>query len=83
MVNKVIIEFASEEAESDARTALDGAKWKMAMWELDQKLRSTTKYGTSLSNSSQKATSEEVDVADAIRESIRDILNSYNLTLAD
>ena len=83
MVNKVIIEFASEEAESDARLALDGAKWKMAMWELDQKLRSTTKYGTSLSNSSQEAASEEVAIADAIRESIRDILNSYNLTLMD
>ena len=82
-MGKIILEFNSEEEANDARTALDGAKWKAAMWELDQKLRSTTKYGTSLSNSSQEAASEEVAIADAIRESIRDILNSYNLTLMD
>jgi hypothetical protein len=32
---KVIIEYEFEE-QDDARVALDGYKWKIAMWELDQ-----------------------------------------------
>jgi hypothetical protein len=82
-MGKIILEFDSEEETNDARTALDGVKWKMAMWELDQKLRSTTKYGVSLSNPNQVATNEEIDFADKIRESIQEILNSNNLTLID
>jgi hypothetical protein len=82
-MGKIILEFDSQEEANDARTALDGVKWKMAMWDLDQKLRSTTKYGVSLSNPDQAATSEEIDIADKIRESIQDILNCSNLTLVD
>ena len=82
-MGKIILEFDSQEEANDARTALDGSKWKFAMWELDQKLRSTTKYGVSLSNPDQAATKEEIDIADKIRESIQDILNCSNLTLID
>ena len=46
-------EFDSLEEAEDARTALDGWKWKMAMWDLDQKLRGTTKYAASLVNPSK------------------------------
>jgi hypothetical protein len=52
---KVIIEYEFEE-QDDARVALDGYKWKMAMWELDQLLRSATKHG---SFERREATSEE------------------------
>ena len=82
-MGKIILEFDSQEETNDARTALDGYKWKMAMYELDQKLRSTTKYGVSLSNTNQTATKEEIDFADKIRENIQEILNSNNLTLID
>ena len=74
---KVIIEYEFEE-QDDARVALDGYKWKMAMFELDQLLRSATKYG---SFERREATSEEMDMADKIRDAIRDILNEHNLNL--
>ena len=79
---KVIIEYEFEE-QDDARVALDGYKWKNAMWELDQLLRSTTKYGISISNKLKEATGAEQDIADKVREAIRDILNEHNLNLED
>jgi hypothetical protein len=78
---KMILEYDCEEESDDARTALDGYKWKMAMWDLDQSLRSTTKHGVSMSDKSKEATSEEMDMADKIRDAIRDILNEHNLNL--
>jgi hypothetical protein len=82
-MGKIIIEFDSVEESHDARLALDAMKWKMAMWDLDQKLRSTTKYATSLINPSKEATNEEMDIADKLRDEIRELLNSYNLNLED
>ena len=77
---KVIIEYEFEE-QDDARTALDGYKWKLAMWDLDQLLRGTTKHGVSMSDKSKEATSEEMDMAEKLRDTIREILNEYNLNL--
>ena len=75
---KMILEYDCEEEEDNARVALDGYKWKNAMWELDQLLRSATKYG---SFERREATSEEMEMADKIRDAIRDILNEHNLNL--
>ena len=75
---KITLEFDSIEEKDDARVALDGYKWKNAMWELDQLLRSATKHG---SFERREATSEEMDMADKIRDAIRDILNEHNLNL--
>jgi hypothetical protein len=77
---KIILEFNSEEEANDARVALDGYKWKLAMWDLDQKLRSATKYAV-IDN--REATPEEQDMADKVREFIRDILNDYHLNLEE
>ena len=74
---KVIIEYEFEE-QDDAKVALDGYKWKLAMWDLDQLLRSATKYG---SFERREATSEEQDMAEKLRDAIREILNEYNLIL--
>lgn len=82
-MGKIIIEFDSVEESHDARVALDAMKWKMAMWDLDQILRSTVKHGVSITNRSKEASGEEMDVADKIREEIRDILNGYGLNLED
>ena len=82
-MGRIILEFDTAEESQDARVALDAMKWKMAMWDLDQKLRSITKYGASLTNPSQEATSEEVDVADKIRDELREILTNYGLNLED
>ena len=78
---KIILEFDSCEEENDARTALDGYKWKLAMWDLDQKLRSITKYGESLIQ--DEASELEQEIANAMRDELRNILNSYNLNLED
>jgi hypothetical protein len=79
-MGKIILEFDSIEEQDDARMALDGYKWKVAMWDLDQLLRSATKYGTF---DGREATGAEQNMAEALRESIRDILNESNLNLDD
>jgi hypothetical protein len=80
-MGKIIFEFNSEEESNDARTALDGHKWKAAMWELDQKLRSTTKYAVSVIHSESEAPEFEQDIAEKYREMIREIIESHGLSL--
>ena len=80
---KITLEFDSVEEQSDARVALDGHKWKSAMWELDQKLRQTTKYGVSVIHSESQAPEFEQDIAEKYREIIREVLSDYNLNLED
>jgi len=70
-MSKITIEFDGEDATTDARTALDGYKWK---------LRSCIKYG---SIEGREATAAEADVADILRDSIRRILNEWKLNLED
>ena len=80
---KIILKFDSIEEADDARTALDGYKWKLAMWDLDQKLRNIVKYNASLVTHNEPATNTEIEVADKLREEIRSILNGYNFNLED
>jgi hypothetical protein len=82
-MGKIIFEFDSVEESHDARVALDGMKWKMAMWDLDQRLRGTTKYAASLVNPSKEATNEEIDLAHKMRDELREILTGYGLNLED
>lgn len=79
----IILKFDSQEESADARTALDGYKWKLAMWDLDQKLRGITKYGASVLTHDNQASGIEQDVAEKLREEIRDILNGYSINLED
>jgi len=81
-MGKIILEFDSNEEQSDARNALDGWRWKMLMWDLDQKLRSTVKYGQSF-DSNKEASSEEMDVCDRLRQHIRELMNESGLNLDD
>lgn len=80
-MGEIILKFDSIEEANDARTALDGHKWKHVMWDLDQRLRSVVKYGAGLLNSEKEATNEEINVADKLREVIREILQDNNLSL--
>ena len=75
---KVTIEFDGEEEREELRTALDGYKWKGAVWDIDQKLREITKYGYV---DKKEATTEEIAAADKLREELRGILENYNLNL--
>lgn len=71
---KVIIEFTDEDAVSDAQVALDGSKWKFAMWELDQHLRNEVKYN-------EKLSSEVSEAYEKLREELREILSANNLLM--
>ena len=82
-MGKIILEFDSIEEQYDARVALEGSKWKMVIWDLDQTLRNTTKHGVSMFDKSKEATGAEQDMADKMRNFIREILNEYNLNLED
>ena len=77
---KITLEFKDEDAE-EALTALDGYKWKLALWDLDQLLRLTTKYDASILNHNQQASEAEYEIAEKIREEIGRILENYNLKL--
>tara|TARA_R110000868_G_scaffold218431_4_gene468656 strand:+ start:417 stop:659 length:243 start_codon:yes stop_codon:yes gene_type:complete len=78
---KLTLEFDGDEERDDLQVALDGYKWKHAMWALDQQLRKTTKYGASQLHTTELATETERVVIEALRESLRDILNDWNLNL--
>lgn len=71
---KVIIEFDSVEEADEIRSALDGYKWQLAMWDLDQHLRNELKHN-------DKLTSELDDAYDKLRSKIREILSNYSLTI--
>jgi hypothetical protein len=78
----IVIEFGDDETK-DAEIALNGWKWKMIVWDLDQLLRSTTKHGVSLLDSKKEASNEEVEIAYKIRDQIREMLSESSLNLED
>ena len=73
-MGKVTIEFDSVEEQDDIRDALDGYKWKLTVYEIDQYLRNELKYNEKLSNL-------ELKFAEKTREQIREILKDYSLNL--
>lgn len=77
-MGKIILEFDSFEEKEDARDALDGYKWKLAVWDIDQHLRSIVKYG---SYDNRMATEEERCLADKLREEIRGIVDGYGIVI--
>lgn len=81
-MGKVILEFDSIEEQSDIQDALNGYKWKLAMYDLDQELRKTTKYGQSaIKNDGTESCEIEYAVAEKYRDILRDILSGYSLIL--
>ena len=78
---KITLEFDAVEDQDDIRSALDGYKWKLAVWDIDQKLRSTTKYGVSVLKHNETASEIECEIAEKYRGIIREILGDYNLNM--
>lgn len=78
---KVILEFDAVEDQDDIRSALDGYKWKLAVWDIDKKLRETTKHGMSAIKRNEAASEIECEVAEKYRAIIREILDDYNLNM--
>ena len=77
---KVTIEFDGDEEREELRTALDGYKWKNAMWDLDQELRKVIKYGFILG---VQANEEQINNAEYWRSCLGDVLRDYNLNLEE
>ena len=82
-MGKVILEFDSFEERDDIKNALDGYKWKMVVWDIDQKLRATTKYDVSCLKENEEASELEIEIAEKYREIIREILEDYKLFIED
>lgn len=76
---KAILEFNFDSEESDDRLhfqdAIDGSKWKFAMWKLDQYLRTNTKYA------SDSAPEEAVKALYDARDELYRIINEQGLVL--
>jgi hypothetical protein len=81
-MGKIILEFDSIEESVEARSALDGSKWKIAMWDLDQKLRSMVKHGYAMYGN-RELTDEEQKITGEVRDELYRILNQANLDLED
>jgi hypothetical protein len=60
--------------ENDLRTALDGYKWKLVAWDLDQEMRRLLKYDDTISD-------EKWHQVEELRTKLREIINDYNLNL--
>jgi hypothetical protein len=69
---KVTFEFDLVEEREDIDYALNGLKYSMVIYELDQYYRSIYKY-------SEKG--EEIEMAEQVRNKIREIMNDNNLIM--
>lgn len=77
-MGKVIIEFDSVEEQDDINMALNGYKYSVILHQLDNDLRSITKYGV---HKNRDATSEEMDLAQELRDIIQSYLSEFNVIL--
>ena len=73
-MGKVTFEFDSQEESEDIRTALDGYKYKLVIWDLDQHLRAEIKYN-------DKLPSEVAEAYENLRDKLREFLNDYSINI--
>lgn len=66
---KVTLEFDGEEEKTDIDNALNGWKWKMIVWDIDQELRRYMKYDNTID---QKTYDVVVKIREFLRESVHD-----------
>ena len=71
---KVILEFDPFEDREEMESAINGSKWKMLVWDLDQHLRSELKYN-------DKITGDVYEALEKIRKLLRELKNESGLTL--
>jgi hypothetical protein len=81
-MSKIILEFDSVEEASEAQDAINGWKWRLVVYDLDQKLRETTKYESSIIQDTT-ASPTEVAIAEEYRTILRSLLENYKLNLED
>ena len=73
-MGKIILEFDSFEEQEEARMALDGAKYKLVIWDFDQHLRSEMKYNDNLDE-------KVYDEFEQLRNKLRQLLGDHGLTM--
>jgi len=72
---KVLLEFDPIEDREDMESAINGWKWKMLVWELDQHLRSELKYNP------DKLTNETYEALEKLREKLHELKSESGLSL--
>jgi hypothetical protein len=70
---KGILEFPLPECQEDFETAVNGYKWKLAMWDLDQWLRSELKYKETYKEN-------EYELLEKFRDKLHEFKNEYSLS---
>ncbi len=73
-MGKIILEFDSFEEQEEARMAIDGGKYKLVIWNLDQHLRSEMKYNDNLDE-------KVYDEFEQLRNKLRQLLGDHGLTM--
>jgi hypothetical protein len=76
---KVKFEFDLISEYEEIKSFIEGDKWQIAIWDLDQEMRATTKYEKSLLDDNGKATEIEIQIAEKIREIIREKMENHGL----
>lgn len=71
---KAILEFDLNEERDEFQLMLNANKWYSVVWDIDQHLRSKTKYA------SDDTPNEIVEVLYQIREELRDIMNANGVS---
>lgn len=69
---KATLEFNLPEDELDLSNAINGNKFKLILWDMDQHLRNIVKHGEN---------EEEVRVAEELRNKLREYFSEYNVSI--
>jgi hypothetical protein len=72
---KATLEFNDDQ---ELRDAIDGWKWKNAMWKLDQEMRSIIKHGNF---GNQEATDEQIQMTEYWRQMLRELVSDDGLNI--
>lgn len=70
---KATLEFTLPDERSDHQDAVDGTRWRMVVWDIDQYLRNRIKY--------EELPEPVVKVLQELRDTIRERLGDNNLKL--
>jgi hypothetical protein len=74
---KATLHFEHDE-QDELQDALNGVKWRLVVWELDQDLRGIVKHGYF---GNREATEAEIKMADYCRTKLRELINDDGLNL--
>ena len=69
--------------ESDLRMAMNGRKWSLAMWDLQEWLSRKTKHEFGLEDKKGEELEHYIDAYCTVREEIYEIMSSYGLNDED